>query len=274
MKKILSIIIGLTTVLSLGFTIAFSDQSSSGSESNINNEVLELSNGENEKIGFLNGIEDVPTPITDEQQILDAKKQNLSSAQISQIQQKLNNVMPTNHIVPYATWYYLASSYTVYIQQRPTWCMAACAQSTLKYLTGSAPIQKDAATDIGIVSGSGDELYSLRKYYNDMQKVNGYVYKSNTTSKGEMLSNMYLGITYYDAPITAGIVVNDPNGEWPYTTPGHATIVSGIKSDNLFVQLADPGVQYWNPNLNPYFIVSTDELYKAVSYSTKCGYLY
>ena len=117
-------------------------------------------------------------------------------------------------------------------------------------------------------------MYSLTAYYNNMQNVNGYVYKPNTTSKSEMLSNMYLGITYYDAPITAGIVVNDSNEEWPYTTTGHATVVRGIRSDNQLVQLADPGVKYWNSTLNSYFMVSSDELYKAVSYSSKCGYIY
>lgn len=147
-------------------------------------------------------------------------------------------------------------------------------RTTLKYLTGSAPTPQAAAAGIGIVVGSGGNMYSLTAYYNNMQNVNGYVYKPNTTSKGEMLSNMYLGIPYYDAPITAGIVVNDSNEEWPYTTTGHATVVRGIRSDNQLVQLADPGVKYWNSTLNSYFMVSSDELYKAVSYSSKCGYIY
>ena len=72
-------------------------------------------------------------------------------------------------------------------------------------------------------------------------------------------------------PITAGIVVNDSNEEWPYTTTGHATVVRGIRSDNQLVQLADPGVKYWNSTLNSYFMVSSDELYKAVSYSSKAS---
>ena len=75
-------------------------------------------------------------------------------------------------------------------------------------------------------------------------------------------------------PITAGIVVNDSNEEWPYTTTGHATVVRGIRSDNQLVQLADPGVKYWDSTLNSYFMVSSDELYKAVSYSSKCEYIY
>lgn len=66
-------------------------------------------------------------------------------------------------------------------------------QSTLEYLTGSAPTQQAAATGIGIVAGSGGNMYSLTAYYNNMQNVNGYVYKPNTTSKGEMLSNHVFG---------------------------------------------------------------------------------
>ncbi len=125
-----------------------------------------------EKVSLPNGIGDIPVPITEAQQIADAMEQNLSSTQILQIQQKLNNVIPSDFVDPRTanaawTWYYLVSDYHVYVQERPTWCMAACAQSTLEYLTGSAPTQQAAAAGIGIVAGAG--------------------------------SNMYLGIPYYDA---------------------------------------------------------------------------
>lgn len=287
MKKILSVFLGLATILSLGFTSAFADPSAAepdigtdaDGEITVQENVPDSAVSGEEKVSLPNGIGDIPVPITEAQQISDAMEQNLSSTQILQIQQKLNNVIPSDFVDPRTanaawTWYYLVSDYHVYVQERPTWCMAACAQSTLEYLTGSAPTQQAAAAGIGIVAGSGGNMYSLTAYYNNMQNVNGYVYKPNTTSKGEMLSNMYLGITYYDAPITAGIVVNDSNEEWPYTTTGHATVVRGIRSDNQLVQLADPGVKYWNSTLNSYFMVSSDELYKAISYSSKCGYIY
>ena len=223
MKKILSVFLGLATILSLGFTSAFADPSAAepdigtdaDEEVTAQKIVSASSVSREEKLYFPNGIGDIPVPITEEQQIADAMEQNLSSTQILQIQQKLNNVIPSD-----------------YVDLR----------TTLKYLTGSAPTPQAAAAGIGIVVGAG--------------------------------SNMYLGITYYDAPITAGIVVNNLNEEWPYTTTRHATVVRGIRSDNQLVQLADPGVKYWNSTLNSYFMVSSDELYKAVSYSSKCGYIY
>lgn len=178
MKKILSVFLGLATILSLGFTSAFADPSAAepdigtdaDGEITVQENVPDSAVSGEEKVSLPNGIGDIPVPITEAQQIADAMEQNLSSTQILQIQQKLNNVIPSDFVDPRTanaawTWYYLVSDYHVYVQERPTWCMAACAQSTLEYLTGSAPTQQAAATGIGIVAGSGGNMYLGIPYY-------------------------------------------------------------------------------------------------------------
>ena len=146
MKKILSVFLGLATILSLGFTSAFADPSAAepdigtdaDEEVTAQKIVSASSVSREEKLYFPNGIGDIPVPVTEEQQIADAMEQNLSSTQILQIQQKLNNVIPSD-----------------YVDLR----------TTLKYLTGSAPTPQAAAAGIGIVVGVGSNMYLGIPYY-------------------------------------------------------------------------------------------------------------
>lgn len=146
MKKILSVFLGLATILSLGFTSAFADPSAAepdigtdADEEVTAQKIVSASavSGE-EKVSLPNGIGDIPVPITEAQQISDAMEQNLSSTQILQIQQKLNNVIPSDFVDP---------------------------RTTLKYLTGSAPTPQAAAAGIGIVVGVGSNMYLGIPYY-------------------------------------------------------------------------------------------------------------
>ena len=146
MKKILSVFLGLATILSLGFTSAFADPSAAepdigtdaDEEVTAQKIVSASSVSREEKLYFPNGIGDIPVPITEEQQIADAMEQNLSSTQILQIQQKLNNVIPSDYVDP---------------------------RTTLEYLTGSAPTPQAAAAGIGIAVGAGSNMYLGIPYY-------------------------------------------------------------------------------------------------------------
>lgn len=146
MKKILSVFLGLATILSLGFTSAFADPSAAepdigtdaDGEITVQENVPDSAVSGEEKVSLPNGIGDIPVPITEAQQIADAMEQNLSSTQILQIQQKLNNVIPSDYVDLH---------------------------TTLKYLTGSAPTPQAAAAGIGIVVGAGSNMYLGIPYY-------------------------------------------------------------------------------------------------------------
>ena len=134
MKKILSVFLGLATILSLGFTSAFADPSAAepdigtdADEEVTAQKIVSASavSGE-EKVSLPNGIGDIPVPITEAQQISDAMEQNLSSTQILQIQQKLNNVIPSDFVDPRTanaawTWYYLVSDGAWLHVRNPRW---------------------------------------------------------------------------------------------------------------------------------------------------------
>lgn len=80
MKKILSVFLGLATILSLGFTSAFADPSAAepdigtdaDGEITVQENVPDSAVSGEEKLYFPNGIGDIPVPITEEQQIADA----------------------------------------------------------------------------------------------------------------------------------------------------------------------------------------------------------
>lgn len=218
---------------------------------------------------------------TPEAQIQDA--QNLTDAQKAQLMEKLSQNSLTPAQLPASrstTWYYLNSRFNTYAQEAENFCGIACAQSAIEYLRQDTIFDQDTISEEVPVESWGTTLTNLKSFLNDYQTQNTYTLKSYQTTLGNMQSTLYLGVTHYDAPPIACIVILTTTGTgWPEPTNGHAVIVRGVRSDYSYFAISDPGFVYFGNDVNASYMdgrytVSAADLHNAISSMTKCGFIY
>lgn len=170
------------------------------------------------------------------------------------------------------TWSHLPGTYWCYVQRENAFCMAACTQSVLNYLTGNTYDQYEIAEDLGVDPENSGNFNNIRPYLNEKQDENYYVAQSYTTTIDTMKSNLYSAVTVYQAPAVLRIVVTGSG--WPYTTNGHAVNVNAARDDKAYFQLADPAIKRIDPNGNPFYQKTASSIHTAVTYNQYCGYIF
>ncbi len=184
-----------------------------------------------------------------------------------------NIVNPNSNLsIASNTWHYLPGAYTCYTQLEGGYCMAACAQSTIKYLTGTVMNQYTIASELALNASTGGDFNDLAPYLNEKQDVNFFVQFDSNIYKDDLQYDLYNAITIFEVPATLRIVTY--GSPWAYSTQGHAANVTGIREDREVFRIADPLIKRINSNGNPVYTQSADTVYNAVTADEYCGYIY
>lgn len=157
------------------------------------------------------------------------------------------------------------------------YCIPACAQATLKYLTGVEYDQAFLARELKVTPTGGGNFNNLAPYLNKKQDANSYILMGNTTPQSTMQGHLFSAIRTYKAPATLRVAIDFTSfqeGDWPDTSPGHATNVNAARDDRTSFQMADPGIGYYHEELNPFYPVESQNIYNAITTNRYCGYIY
>ena len=169
-------------------------------------------------------------------------------------------------------WTYL-NGFTIYTQLEKGFCMPACAQSILKYLTGSSDNQYTIAGALDVSALSGGQFDELMPYLNGKQDVNFYVQRDNSVDLFDMKFELSGAITVFEAPPVLRVNTKNMGSNWLYNSEGHATCIKGVRDDSAVFQFADPLVKRMYTYGNPYYTKTAELVYTAIS-PAYCGYIY
>lgn len=146
------------------------------------------------------------------------------------------------------------SSFPMYKQEGKYWCMPACAQMMIKYLTGTKVPQSTLANQLDIDDSSGGFFGNMKGVLNSYQSQNPYVllYKENVTVE-TMSYQFSTALHWHDAPaaVTTKPFMDDG---FPYDMNYyHALAITGEYYDRSGFRIHDPStnasyVPYWVPD--------------------------
>lgn len=190
----------------------------------------------------------------------DAEKPNATRALSSSVTQGI-----LAYWEPLSPFYY-------YGQELGMSCGPASVRMALKYLTGTTYSESTIRTGCNFDPVTGTYLSDLVDYTNDEQSDNWYIARYEQT-QATMNSNLYDGITYWDAPPIIG-VEESINAGWPYDIGGHFLAVYSVMSDKSAYALCDPWAGYIDDDDNRWYDKSDDDLYSAYDAADNLGYMY
>lgn len=149
----------------------------------------------------------------------------------------------------------LPGTFTIYQQQNNAYCGAACVQSALMYLNGSAPSQNSIYLRVF------NEFPRVRDYMNVQQDKCTYLF-CQAPSKNLMLTHFLYDIAFKEVPSFARIEVENRE-DWYYrTNGGHCLLVNAIYNDRTMVQFADPSANS-QTSWKPFYIKHADQVAKV-----------
>ncbi|MCX6655473.1 MAG: hypothetical protein NTY03_10185 [Candidatus Bathyarchaeota archaeon] len=163
------------------------------------------------------------------------------------------------------------SPFYYYGQELGMSCGPASVRMALKYLTGTTYSEATIRNGCNFDPVTGTFLADLVDYTNDEQDENFYLAKYGQT-KATMNSNLYNGITIWDAPPIIG-VEESINAGWPYDIGGHFLAVYSVMSDKSEYALCDPWAGFIDDDDNRWYDKSDDDLYSAYD-AVNIGYMY
>lgn len=148
----------------------------------------------------------------------------------------------------------IPGSFTLYHQNKDNYCVPACVQSVLQYLTESDPPAQNKI--FNKTSTNVANIPNTMKYY---CSSSDYIYKDAPTTS-YMLSCLHYDVV--DCEIPAFIGIKASAGQWRYTTAafGHCLVVNAIYSDNSKIQFADPA---YSDNIPSFYLESKSRVSKV-----------
>lgn len=164
--------------------------------------------------------------------------ENLTNEDIARINEKIeaaNNAVRQNNTRA-ATKLSIPGTFTMYQQETSYYCVPACIQSVLKYLTGTTYSQSSIASAIGTTT-SGTSAANIVPYLNEKQDF----YYARTTNFDQNCMCTYLYYTVGNVGVPGLMSIVNPTGaNWHYATNGHRLVINAVYSDHSKLQFADP----------------------------------
>lgn len=120
----------------------------------------------------------------------------------------------------------------MYQQETDTYCVPACIQSAVRYLSGTILSQADINSYINM------DFSKIPAYVNGKENQCYYILV-NAPNQTSLCNKIYYDIVTEQAPAFLRIA-NTSSATWYYLTYGHCVLSNAIYDDLSIIQLADP----------------------------------